>query len=46
VFVEADRADEARKLIEPHEEQAITDDLSDLEEEEGENTGVTTPPAP
>jgi hypothetical protein len=44
VFVEADRADEARKLIEPREEQAVADDLADLAEEEGENTGVTTPP--
>jgi hypothetical protein len=44
VLVEADRADEARKLIEPREEQVVADELADLAQEEGENTGVTTPP--
>jgi hypothetical protein len=45
VLVESDRAEEARRLIEPREDQAIRDDLDDLEEEAAaDDTGITTPP--
>jgi Putative prokaryotic signal transducing protein len=48
VLVESDRAEEARNLIEPHEEQVIRDELAEMEEEDEEDvdsTGVTTPPS-
>jgi hypothetical protein len=50
VLVEASRADEARKLIEEHEDKVIEDSLADMEkgddESETEPESETPEPAP
>ena len=49
VLVEASRAEEARKLIEEHEDQVIADSLADMDkgdEDDSDSEPESEPPAP